>query len=57
VLLDPKTPVNLNRDLRQILAFLSRPDALTNVILDLTSGSVRVVTIQGREYYALDIAA
>jgi hypothetical protein len=58
ILLDPQTLSKWSHAERvRVHAFLSRPDALMNVILDLTSGTVRTVTIGGTEYYALDIAA
>ena len=54
MLFDPDTMHNLDF---KVHVFLSRPDLLKNVVLDLTSGSVRVVTIGNQEYYAIDIAA
>lgn len=52
---DPNTIDGI--DSRTVAAFLSQARQLTRLILDLTSGSIRTVTIGNTEYYALDIAA
>ncbi|MBI3318748.1 MAG: hypothetical protein HYZ90_06400 [Candidatus Omnitrophica bacterium] len=59
LLLDPRTMGHLNFNLRTVLAFTSRPGALMNVVLDLTSGSVRKVSAKfwKQDQYALDLAA
>ncbi len=40
-------------DPAQLAFFLSQPGMLANLILDLTAGTIRTVTIDGRDYYAL----
>ncbi len=36
-----------------LAAFLARPDALVNLILDLTRGTIERVTIDGEDYFAI----
>lgn len=57
LLLDPKTQGQLKFQRTELRAFFSHLQELAGYIVDLSSGSIRVVTIQGTEYYALDIAA
>ena len=51
LLLDPATQDKLDRNV--LAAYLGQRKALFNFILDLTSGSVVIVPIAGREYYAV----
>ncbi len=40
-------------DRAALAAFLARPDALVNLILDLTRGTIERVTIEGEDYFAI----
>ncbi len=51
LLLDPATQDKLDRNV--LAAFLGQKQVLLHFILDLTSGSVVTVRIEGREYYAI----
>ena len=55
LLLDPDAVLPF----KTIATFLAQPNRkeLFGLILDLTSGTIRVVEIQGHRYYALDISA
>ena len=53
--LSSATKDRINRN--ELAAFLVQPNRLLPYILDLTSGSVRRVTLQGREFLALDLSA
>ncbi|MCM8794852.1 MAG: GNAT family N-acetyltransferase [Candidatus Omnitrophica bacterium] len=55
LLLNPENWYNLMTDeYRSVLAtILSQPRSFTNLILDLTSGSIQRVTIEGKDYFAI----
>ncbi len=40
-------------DKAALAAFLARPDALVNLVLDLTKGTIQRVTIEGQDYFAI----
>ncbi len=40
-------------DRAALAAFLARPDALVNFVLDLTKGTIQRVTIEGQDYFAV----
>lgn len=56
VILDPRTWPRL--DWNVLRAALARfPEKFSNILLDLSAGTVRQISIDGTAYYALDIAA